>query len=125
MLAAFQLVVLLQVFGVNAGGELAALKLRDVLFPRSPVPSLVGDVVKIFSDKRDIAARQDGEACGVALTAISACESFSPGFLTFAASSQAPCLCYSSDTWIPDFFDDVISTCKIASISGAVTVLYS
>jgi hypothetical protein len=112
MFATLQLIVLLQVFGVDAGG-FADIMLREVLLPRSPVPALIGDAVGVFTDKRGIAARQNAEACGVVLDAISICESFSPGFLTYAASRQAPCLCYSSGTWIPNFFDGAIATCKI------------
>jgi hypothetical protein len=113
MLAKLQLIISLHVFGVYAGG-FADIVLREVLLPRSPVPGLVGDAVNVFNGKRGIEGRQaPGAACGTVLGAISICESFSPGFLTYAPSSQAPCLCYSSGTWNPNFFDGAISTCKI------------
>lgn len=111
MLATLQLIVLLQVVGANAGG-LADIMLREVLLPRSPAPALIGDAVNIFNEKSGLEARQDPRACALVLDAISICESLSPGFLTFASSRQAPCLCYSRGTWNPNLFDGAISTCK-------------
>lgn len=104
-----QFLLLTQILLTNANG-LAELTLREVLFPRS---SLISSAINIFNNKRSIEARQDPEACGLVLDAISICESFSPGFLTYAPSRQAPCLCYSSSTWMPEVFDGAISTCNI------------
>ncbi|EPE30722.1 hypothetical protein GLAREA_03689 [Glarea lozoyensis ATCC 20868] len=121
MLAKLQLIAALQVFGVYASG-FADIVLREVLLPRSPAPGLVGDAVNVFNGKRGIEARQaPASACGTVLDAISICESFSPGFLTFAPSSQAPCLCYSSGTWNPNFFDGAISTCVSYAKSASPT----
>jgi hypothetical protein len=50
-------------------------------------------------------------ACEYVLDAISFCESVSPGFTTLPPSSQAPCLCYSSTVWDPNFFDNYVFSC--------------
>jgi len=50
-------------------------------------------------------------ACGTVDFALSYCSSVSPGFLTMALTDQAPCLCYSSTSWIPDAFDGAVETC--------------
>src|SRR5436853_3315422 len=50
-------------------------------------------------------------ACASVVIAIEFCESVSPGFDSFTPASQAPCLCYSSKSWVPTFFDGAIATC--------------
>lgn len=49
--------------------------------------------------------------CSTVFAAISYCSSVSPGFLDFPESKQAPCLCYSSASWDPGFFDNAVQTC--------------
>jgi hypothetical protein len=49
--------------------------------------------------------------CSFVLSAVSFCTSVSPGFLSMAPSLMAPCLCYSSTSWMPTVFDDAVSTC--------------
>ena len=51
-------------------------------------------------------------ACAVVISALSFCNSVSPGFTTLDATSQAPCLCYSSTSWSPAGFDDPVSSCS-------------
>jgi hypothetical protein len=51
------------------------------------------------------------EACSTVLSFIDFCESVSPGFTDFAPVTQAPCLCYSSAVWMPNPFDDAVSSC--------------
>jgi hypothetical protein len=50
-------------------------------------------------------------ACSTVEAAISFCESVSPGFATLDPTNQAPCLCYSSTSWDPEFFDGAVATC--------------
>jgi hypothetical protein len=50
-------------------------------------------------------------ACSTVLEALSYCESVSPGFTTLDPTSQAPCLCYSSTSFVPDIFDGAVATC--------------
>jgi len=58
------------------------------------------------------ASAQAGEtACATVSEALSYCESVTPGFTTLPASEQAPCLCYSSTVWDPNFFDGYVFTC--------------
>ena len=110
MLIALPFFAVLQALGVSAEG-FADIELRDVVLPRSPAPALVGDAIDVFNDKRAIEARAAPDACTIVLGAIDFCSSVSPGFLTFAPSRQAPCLCYSSSTWIPNLFDGYIASC--------------
>ena len=60
-------------------------------------------------------------ACSTVLEALSYCESVSPGFTTLNPTSQAPCLCYSSTSFVPDVFDGVVATCASGlSAEGAL-----
>ncbi|KAH9214036.1 hypothetical protein DL95DRAFT_278765, partial [Leptodontidium sp. 2 PMI_412] len=49
--------------------------------------------------------------CTYADLLLSACQILSPGFLTLAPVSKAPCLCYSDTAWAPQLFDGAIETC--------------
>jgi hypothetical protein len=62
-------------------------------------------------------------ACQTALEVISICESLSTGFDDLPATLQAPCMCYSSKSWVPQFFDNAFSSC-IAYTSTADTSDY-
>lgn len=50
------------------------------------------------------------EACTLIVSAISYCNEVTPGFTTLDPTSQAPCLCYSSTSWDPQFFDNNVKT---------------
>jgi hypothetical protein len=50
-------------------------------------------------------------ACSYVSYAFDFCNSVSPGFSTMDATVQAPCLCYSSTSWDPTFFDGAVQTC--------------
>jgi hypothetical protein len=50
-------------------------------------------------------------ACSTVEEAISSCESVSPGFSTLDPTNQAACLCYSSTSWDPEFFDGAVTSC--------------
>ncbi|KAH8679771.1 hypothetical protein BGZ60DRAFT_400649 [Tricladium varicosporioides] len=108
MLLALPALTLLQAIGASAS-------LEDVFFPRSPVPGgNIGVVVDILGARNAgaaIKARAAPSACSFVYSAISYCSSVSPGFLTMSVSKQAPCLCYSSATWVPGVFDGAIATC--------------
>lgn len=54
---------------------------------------------------------RDINDCSTAYSAIAFCESVTPGFTTLPETRQAPCLCYSSASWRPDFFDNAVSNC--------------
>ncbi|KAG9233541.1 hypothetical protein BJ875DRAFT_42104 [Amylocarpus encephaloides] len=110
MLAALPVIVLLQALGAGAN-LVEELHIRHVILAREPAPALVGDVVKVFDGSPVVVARQNPTGCLSALSAIDFCSSVSPGFLTYSATRQAPCLCYSSATWVPGIFDGWVSSC--------------
>ena len=62
-------------------------------------------------------------ACSAVGSALSFCNSVSPGFTTMDPTSQAPCLCYSSTAWVPDDFDGAVLTCAEYVSSAAPTSL--
>ncbi|TVY54608.1 hypothetical protein LCER1_G004332 [Lachnellula cervina] len=49
--------------------------------------------------------------CSTLSFALSYCSSASPGFLSMSSSAQAPCLCYSTSSFNPGFFDNAVHTC--------------
>ncbi|KAI9648162.1 hypothetical protein NHQ30_002794 [Ciborinia camelliae] len=57
------------------------------------------------------AVLQQNPGCALVSSTLFACESISPGFTSLLPSAQAPCLCYSSSTWIPTVFDKAVQTC--------------
>jgi len=65
-----------------------------------------------------------GAACSFVDGAISFCESVTPGWISLIPASQAPCICYSSRTWVPNLFDGAIATCA-AFVSTAIPTDYS
>ncbi|ESZ92747.1 hypothetical protein SBOR_6859 [Sclerotinia borealis F-4128] len=59
------------------------------------------------------AVLQQNPGCALVSSSLFSCESISPGFTSLLPSAQAPCLCYSSSTWIPTLFDKAVQTCAI------------
>ncbi|TVY45192.1 hypothetical protein LOCC1_G004587 [Lachnellula occidentalis] len=49
--------------------------------------------------------------CSTVSFALSFCSSVSPGFLSMSSTDQAPCLCYSTSSFNPGFFDNAVQTC--------------
>jgi hypothetical protein len=98
MSSTFALVWLLQSLAIANAGILSA---------REPAVTPVGEV-----------------ACEYVYEAISFCASVSPGFTNLPPASQAPCLCYSSTVWEPNFFDNYVFTCA-EYVSTAVPADYS
>lgn len=62
--------------------------------------------------------------CSTVDFALSYCSSVSPGFLSMDVSEQAPCLCYSSSSFNPAFFDSAVQTCA-NYVSTAAPDLYT
>ncbi|KAH6669588.1 hypothetical protein B0J14DRAFT_599018 [Halenospora varia] len=116
MLFALPALTLLQVIGASAS-------LEDVFFPRSPAPGgIVGGAVDVLVARNAAAAikaRAAPSACSFAYSAISYCSSVSPGFLSMAETKQAPCLCYSSTSWVPGIFDGAVATCASYASTAA------
>ncbi|RDW76082.1 hypothetical protein BP5796_06903 [Coleophoma crateriformis] len=53
----------------------------------------------------------DNPACRLVGTALYICESLTPTFTALDPTAQAPCLCYSSTSWVPEIFDSAVSLC--------------
>lgn len=91
----------------------------DILGPATASATITrsgsGTITGFTSRTRTTQASATGLAansdCAFVGSAIAFCESVSPGFTSMEASSQAPCLCYSSASWSPDGFDDPVSSC--------------
>lgn len=65
------------------------------------------------------------KACNLYGDYLSICNSLSPGFNTFTNfSSQAPCLCYSSTSWVPSVYDGYLGTC-VSYLSASKPAEYS
>lgn len=65
-----------------------------------------------FQDEIEIAPRGASPlACDLVISAIDFCASVSPGYVSLPRSRQAPCLCYSSTSWLPSIFDNAVQTC--------------
>ena len=70
--------------------------------PATPAPTVPsGTKVNIFTNP----------GCSWISFALSYCNSVTPGFSNITIASQAPCLCYSSTSWLPDSFDKPAKTC--------------
>lgn len=67
------------------------------------------------------------DACSTVANVLTFCNSISPGFSTLAATDQAPCLCYNSTSWVPNWFDGAVETCAqyIQTADPSDTSLYS
>jgi hypothetical protein len=50
-------------------------------------------------------------ACEVVGQALAICQSLSPGLTTMQPTAQAQCLCYSSTSWAPGYFDSAVQSC--------------
>lgn len=70
-------------------------------------------------------AGPNGQACITARSILSTCSVKTSGFLSAGNRVQASCLCYQpgrrSSSWVPDVFDDAISSCD--RYVGTVTQL--
>ena len=78
----------------------------------------------ITSSTTSVIDVESNPACSWVEYALSFCESASPGFATMDVTDQAPCLCYSSTSWSPDFFDGAVATC-VEYVSTAAPSLYT
>lgn len=67
---------------------------------------------------------QQNAQCQLVSTALSICNSVTPGFNTMQPTKQARCLCYAQTTFIPNLFDIAVQTCADFA-SSAVPDAYS
>ena len=86
---------------VVASGAPAAVSATATTPAAKVTPAPASGTIDIFTNS----------ACGFVGSALSYCNSVSPGFTTMDPSSQAPCLCYSSTVWSPSVFDGAVLTC--------------
>jgi len=63
-------------------------------------------------------------ACEVVGQALAICQSLSPGLTTMQPTAQAQCLCYSSTSWEPGYFDSAVQSCADYA-STAVSEAYT
>ncbi|KAF7853068.1 hypothetical protein EAF04_010807 [Stromatinia cepivora] len=90
------------------------MKLKPILFPYLLLNLHRVNCVRRRDDpatSAPAAVLQQNSGCALVSSALFACESIIPGFTSLLPSAQAPCLCYSSSTWIPTVFDKAVQTC--------------
>ena len=96
---------------VGAGGSPATVSATTTPTPVTPAPA--SETANIFTNP----------GCSIVGFALDSCNSVSPGFTTMDVTSQARCLCYSSTVWIPNDFDEAVSTCAEYVSSAAPSSL--
>jgi hypothetical protein len=98
---------------LEASGAPAAVSATATTSAAEVTPAPASGTIDIFTNS----------ACAFVGSALSYCNSVSPGFTTMDPSSQAPCLCYSSTVWNPTEFDGAVLTCAEFVSSAAPSSL--
>ncbi|KAK0105194.1 hypothetical protein ONS95_004411 [Cadophora gregata] len=76
----------------------------------TPTPTQPPPVITPSPSSSDIGIRVN-PACAIVGSALTFCESATPGFTSLLPQQMATCLCYSSTVWSPNGFDSPVSTC--------------
>lgn len=53
----------------------------------------------------------NAQGCSTFENIFSSCQTATPGFTDLADADAASCLCYSSNTWVPDVLDNAAASC--------------
>ncbi|PVH86396.1 hypothetical protein DL98DRAFT_366218, partial [Cadophora sp. DSE1049] len=81
----------------------------DILMP-TPTPTQPPPVITPSPSSSD-AGILVNSGCALVGSALSFCDSVTPGFTNLLPEQMATCLCYSSTAWSPNGFDSPVSTC--------------
>ncbi|KAH7390094.1 hypothetical protein BKA64DRAFT_678360 [Cadophora sp. MPI-SDFR-AT-0126] len=76
----------------------------------TPTPTQPPPVITPSPSSSDVGILANS-GCAVVGSALSFCESATPGFTSLLPEQMATCLCYSSTAWSPNGFDSPVSTC--------------
>ena len=66
----------------------------------------------IGTEFRSTVSTETEKPCGLVSAYLGSCQKATPGFLTMSSMDQASCLCYTSGSWAPTSFDNLVSSCE-------------